>query len=375
MTENEPISPPEGSLVAVEGALASSAGGTDGLRTPLPSTRALTPSELAKVDEEEGLDSTLTVRANPDAAKPHSPAEILGALAGLAIVVGGLMLVFPISRFLPTKLAEGTASYASAVTAENKSDLSPLRAPSNQEKVLQRVKELSAERRFTEVVDLCRRTIGELENERAVHRAWERTWAVYFETLWQLKRWTELRRACKTLAQVNPDSDALAYYRAAGWLDEMKNKLDQGPIPEATCQLYLDILASSEQSCRLRTDGQADRVVDGKTELRRLSESDQHFVLLLSDICLMRWRLKGRPMTEAGLQLFARALEPARRVPEGVNRARQELAVWEEYRKGLRLWRSMKAYSQTVGSETITTEWVEKRVAELRRQLTEGRAK
>ena len=82
MTENEPVSPPEGSLVAVEGALASSAGGTDGLRTPLPSTRALTPSELAKVDEEEGLDSTLTARANPDAAKPHSPAEILGALAG-----------------------------------------------------------------------------------------------------------------------------------------------------------------------------------------------------------------------------------------------------------------------------------------------------
>ena len=375
MTENEPVSPSEGSLVAVQGALASSAGGTDGLRTPLPSTRALTPSELAKVDEEEGLDSTLTARANPDAAKPHSPAEILGALAGLAIVVGGLMLVFPLSRFLPTKLAEGTASYASAVTAENKSDLSPLRAPSNQEKVLQRVKELSAERRFTEVVDLCRRTIGELENERTVHRAWERTWAVYFETLWQLKRWTELRRACKTLAQVNPDSDALAYYRAAGWLEEMKNKLDQGPIPEATCRLYLDILASSEQSCRLRTDGQADHVVDGKTELRRLSESDQHFVLLLSDICLMRWRLKGRPMTEAGLQLFARALEPARRVPEGVNRARQELAVWEEYRKGLRLWRSMKAYSQTVGSETITTEWVEKRVAELRCQLTEGRAK
>ena len=364
----------DGSLEAVRRALTAPSGTEAGLRLQLPATRPLTPSEMAQVDEEEGLDGSLTARANPDAAKPHSTAEILGALAGLAVVAGGLVLVFPISRFLPTRLPEGTASYASAVATENKNGLPPLRA-SNQEKVLLQVKELSAARRFTEVVDLCRRTLGELANERAVHRAWERTWAVYFETLWQLKRWTELRRACKTLAQVNPDSDALAYYRAAGWLEEMKDRLGQGPVPEATCRLYLDILASSEQSCRLRTDGQADRVVDGKTELRRLSESDQHFVLLLSDLCLMRWRLKGRPMTEAGLQLFAQALEPVKRVPEGVNRAKQEIAVWEEYRKGLRLWRSMKAYSQTIGGETYTTEWVEKRIAALRRQLTEGRTK
>ena len=364
----------EGGLVVVQGLLDASRS-ADTSAASLPTTRALTTAELVRIDEEEGLDGAMTADANPDAARPHSLAEVLGAVAGLVIVFVGLFLAFPLSHFVQPALSDGPSTYSSAVTGSNKGPLAVLKGRSPSEKVLEQAKKLTAARRLEEALALCQRSVNELPKTREAYREWEDVWAVFLETTRQLKGWVAVRSALRPLGKVNPDSEALAYYRVQVCLDEMMDQLEKGPITESTCKINLEVLRHCEKTCRLRTDGLADRVVDGKTVPRKLSESDQYFILQLSQIYLLRWRLSGRPMTDAGRATFARSLDAVKRLPESVNRARQELHIWEEYLRGLRLWRSWENYSQTIGGESISRSWVDARIRQLREKIGKERTK
>ncbi len=334
-----------GQLTVMQGVMASASDSVAGLPA-LPATRSLEGDELARVDEEEGLDGRYAVE-HGGGGTSHSFAELAAMTVGLLAVAAVVWCFFPFARFFGTRVSEG-GTYAAGVEVR----------AGKAKKSLKMVESLVRERRFNEAADRCWQELDALPADRETHREWEGVWAVYFEALGMLDRRAEIQRGLRKLAVVNPDSDSLVYYRVRGWLDEISHANAMSELSKSTRDNYLGILRDAGRNCGNRVSAAAQ------------TERDFHFLLLLGEARLLEWLLLSRPTDVDGLVLFSSVVDTLRRLPEGDSRrVRLELRAWVEFRRTLVF--PMSRYM--VAGEIVDGRWVDARIAKLRAMFSGGR--
>jgi len=179
----------------------------------LPKTKKVPESDIAKLDEDEGVNPAAAERANAKTRKSLYEVFTLGiTIAFVAILI---YFVFPWEHFFKTLVDRKPITITSAkkITDEDVIKMGGIDKLSPVQKAINEVTELRSKGKFYDARDKCEFYITNIHTKIECN-IWHNLIYHYFEILYILNQHDDLLSYCEKVKEMNPDDIQVAYYPA-----------------------------------------------------------------------------------------------------------------------------------------------------------------